>query len=507
MSSFLEELGGRFLQEALGFGVGTAISEPLRPFVEELAQEAWKLQPSRAVDPEVLATMAVQGVMSEAAAADEAALSGINGDRFHRLFLVNGDPIAPEQALDLWNRGEIKEADVNRALLQSRLKPEWVNTFKLLRRQILQVADLAQMVVQGVMPIAEAEKRAAMVGVDAADFGRLVRLSGNPPGPETMLALWNRGKVDEAGVDRALLQSRLKPEWVELFKQSRIRPASTAEAVAAVIKERIPMARGIEIAAENGTDEQTFRMLVDEGGRPIGIGQALTLVRRGDMTIAEFRDVVARSDVKVEFTDHLLQLQTVYPSLAQMRAIIGTGAMRDADAKEILHKLGYTNVVVEGIVAAGHGTKLAGTRALTSAAIVDAYKSQQIDNAQAVRLLVSLGYDENDVALILGYADYEVQKRYRDAVIAVVKARYLQGDIDQPTASGLLDKVGLPQAERDQYLELWTFDAQANPTLLTLAQLVSVLNAKIIDLAQFAAYLPRLRYQEPEISWLVQLHS
>lgn len=509
--SVLRSLFGRFWETAFGYAVGGAASSAIDPIVNPLAEQAWADAVAagigRALQPADLAAMAVQGVMSEADAAVEAAKSGYDGAAFHRLFLVNGSPIAPDQALDLWNRGEITEADVNRALLQSRLKPEWVDTFKLLRRQLVQVADLAEMVVQGVLVESDAAARAAELGIDGGDFGRLVRLAGNPPGPMELLALWNRGKIVEADVNRGLVQSRLKPEWVDTFKQLRTQPASLAAAVNAVLKERIPAAEGVAIARENGIDEKTFLMLVDEAGRPISIGEALTLMRRGEFTDAQFHEVVARSDVKTQYAGDLLKLKEVLPTLAQMRAIIGTGAISDDLARSILQRLGLDANVVEGIIAAGHGVKLAGVKQLTQSAVTATYQAGGMTRDAAIVDLRGLGYDDTDAKVLLDFADYQRAHAYRTAVVGVVKARYLQHDIDESTASTWLDTAGIPPDERDQYLQLWTFDIQANPHLLTLAELNLAAKRGVYTVEQYRGYLPRLGYVEPEISTLVALYA
>lgn len=504
---WLEELGGRFLQEALGFGVGTAIAEPLRPFVQDLVNEFWSLHPSLPGSPQDLAAMVVQGVKEQPEAAIEAAMSGVDAERFDDLVRINGSPIAPDQALDLLNRGEITEDRARHALLQSRLKPEWVDDFLKLRRQILQIADLAQMVVQSVLPEDEATTRAAMLGVDGADFHNLVRLSGNPPGPQETLQMWNRGIVDEERATLGLLQSRLKPEWIDEFKQLRYDPATTSQAADAVVRERITMAEGVAIAQQNGVSEEAFKLYVDELGRPIGNQQAVTLYKRGQFDKAQVREVVARSNVRTQYVDAIIELGTHYPSLFQIKNMLQTGAMPDSVAEDILAKEGYTAEVIKAAIAAGHGAKLAGSRQLTQSAIEAEYKSKGIEKAETTTLLQGIGYDDNDIGLLLGLWDYQNAAAFRTAVMGVVKARFLQADIDESTASSLLDQVGIPPEQRDNYLQLWTFDLQANPTLLTLAQLNAAYKANLIDQQQYRDYLPRLRYQEPEISLLVAMHA
>lgn len=507
----LRNLFGRFFDTAFGYAVGGAASAAIDPLVNPLVEEAWRTAVAvgdhRALNPADLANMVVQGVLDEADGAAEAAKSGMSADDFHRLYRVNGSPIAPDQALDLWDRGEISEADVDRALLQSRLKPEWVDTYKKLSRRILQADELANMVVQGILAQPDARAAAAKLGIEHADFDRMVLLAGNPPGPMEILEMWNRGILTEQDATLALRQSRLKPEWIEQFKQLRTNPASVSIAVEAVIKQRLPHAEGERIAAEHGIDAETFGLMVDAGGRPIATGQALTLFRRGEFTAADVTEAIARSNVRTDYAPDILKLATVLPSLIQVKQMLGTGAISDEIARGILHREGYEPDVVEGVIAAGHGTKLAGSKELTQAAILNGYASRQYDRATATELLQGLGYNADDVGILIGYADYTAAKRMRDAIIGVVKARYLQRDIDQSTASSMLDQAGVQPDERDHYLTLWEFDVQANPRLLTLAQLNAAVKAGILTVQQYRDYLPRLLYQKDEIEVLVQLYA
>lgn len=504
-----ETLAEGVLQQILGYAIGGAITPALAPLTQDFQNKAWidtglLVVP---VSPADLAAMVVQGYLDQTTAEGKAALSGISPDNFDLLVKVNGSPIAPEQALDLWNRGELTEARVDDAIRQSRLKPEWLDTFKLLAVQIPQVADLAEMVVQSVISPAEGEQGAAKLGWSPADFDRLVLLAGSPPGPDAMLQLWNRGQATEDDVNLALAQSRLKPQWIPAFKQLRIHPASTAQAAEAVIKQRITAEAGAAIAAENGTDAATFAMIVDAGGRPIATGEALTLYRRGEFTEAQVIEAIDRSDVRSEYAPDILKLATVYPGLYQVKQMLATGALSDADARQILKYEGYTPAVIDALVAAGHGVKLAAQKQLTLAAILDLYKAREITEAEAGQMLDGLGYDQADQALLLGLADYQAAKEIRSAAVAIVKGRYLKHAIDETKARAELATYGIPTDAAERYLELWSFDLAESPKLLTLAECNALVKKQTWTATDYKAYLPRLGYVEPELGLLVALYA
>jgi hypothetical protein len=505
MATVVKTLTSGSVGNMLAYGAGGAISPALSPLTQTILNEVWPLRPVVPISPTDAAAMAVQGVMSEEDAAKEAELSGIASDRFHKLFLVNGNPIAPEQALDLWNRGEIKEEDVARALLQSRLKPEWVDTFKLLRRQLLQAAELAEMVVQDVLTQADATDRAAALGIHADDFAHLVRLAGNPPGPQDTLSLWNRNLMTEEEATLALRQSRLKPEWIDIFKRSRIRPATTAQAVEAVVRQRITHDEGAKIAAENGIDAQTFALMVNTAGRPIGIVQALTLYNRKVYGKAQVEEVVARSDVRAEYTDAILHLAVRYPSILQVRQLVAAGAVSDEYATRLLVEQGYPHDLAVGVVAAGHGAKTAKHRDLTVSEVETLYQGGGLSRDDATGMIQQLGYDATEAALILDLAEFRRIARFIEAVINRVHAQFVAHRIDVDVITTELDRVGVPTDQREQLIDLWSQERAANVRTLTEAQVHRAFKLGILDDATATAKLVNMGYAPDDAGILLSI--
>jgi hypothetical protein len=502
---FLSRLSGGIFGNAIGYGVGTGLGAALEPAAQGIRNEIWPLDPNVPLSPEILATMVVQGVIAEAEGADEAKLNGVNPDRFHKLFRVNGDPVAPEMALSLWNRGEISEADVRRALLQSRLKPEWVDDFMKLRNNVIGSADLAEMVVQNIVTLEEGIARARKNGDDEEEFRKYVRLAGNPPGPAETLSLWNRGILNETEATLALRQSRLKPEWIEQFKQGRFHPVTASQAVEGVIKQRITLAEGTAIAAENGIDAGSFKLMVDAAGRPIGTVQALTLYNRGEFSRADVEEVVARSNVRTEYTDDIIKLAVRYPSLFQLRSLIQNGAIDDAYATELITKQGYPAKLAKGIVQAAHSQKLQNHKDLTVSQIEALYQGEAISRADAVAMLEQLDYDARESAFILDLADFRRIARFEEAVINKLHSQFVNHRIDVDVITATLDKLAIPEPQRENLIDLWSEERAANVKVLTPAQIVKAVRKGILPAAEGTAELTYQGYSDRDAAILLQL--
>src|ERR1700693_5490005 len=66
----------------LGYALGTAAGPALRPFVQDLANEAWTLNPVMRVDPITAAGVVAEDVEKRDWGAAEALNHGIDGARF-----------------------------------------------------------------------------------------------------------------------------------------------------------------------------------------------------------------------------------------------------------------------------------------------------------------------------------------------------------------------------------------------------------------------------------------
>lgn len=463
--------GSNVVSNTVGYATGTAASSAITPAVQPIANELWAAAPNVPLSPADAAAMVVQAILGEDEAAREAAMSGINRDRFAELVRLNGSPPGPQELLSLWDRGAINEEDVNRGLHQSRLKNEWIEPYKQLQRELLTAPTLAEMVVQGIRTEAETTPQAKHVSIEPEDFHDMVLMAGSPPGPMEMLDLWNRGEVSEADVDRALKQSRLKPEWVDTVKILARRVLTPSVAAELVLKQRIPFDEGARIAKANGMSAEDFRMLSEVNGRPVGIGQALTLFNRGEMTRADVEQVVARSDVRTEYTDSILALRFHYPSLFQVGRALQNGTITDELAADTLAKQGYTKEWITAVVAAGHAVKTTKHRQATEAQVLELWESGFLTEAEASGALKDLGYDDHEATMILETVEARRLVTYLTALLRTIHSGYVNSRVSEDNTMARLDETGVGPEARNRLMALWRLDRTANVKRLTEGQI------------------------------------
>lgn len=292
--------------------------------------------------------------------------------------------------------------------------------------------------------------------------------------------MWNRGIATEDDVNRSLKQSRLKPEWIDQFKQLRQVPLDASVAAELVLKQRIPYADGERMAAMQGVSSDNFKLLADVNGRPIGVGQALQLARRGQFTKTEFDEVVARSDVRTQYTNALWALKRVMPRLGTITRLIATGDLTEQEGIADLLDLGYDKNIAVGLAAAAKKGKTQHTRDLAASQVDALYEAGLETKAWATDALEKLGYDPDESEWHLMLLDARRLVGALNSNLNVIHRMYIGHKIDQQQAADDLDAMQVSAEVRDQLIATWTNERNANVIRLTNAQIGSALKKGII---------------------------
>jgi hypothetical protein len=173
-----------------------------------------------------LANMVVQGILTQAEAEPLAEITGTSADNFGRLVQLAGSPIGGHDALNLWLRGEITEADVDRALRQSHLKPEWVAAFKALRKHLPSASDAIRFAVKDVFDRATVDEfgldqdfpdaflpLAAQLGIEPEQAKWYWAAHWRNVSPTQLYRMLWRGEITPAQLDKGLKVADYSPFW------------------------------------------------------------------------------------------------------------------------------------------------------------------------------------------------------------------------------------------------------------------------------------------------------
>lgn len=228
-----EVLGGLLGKESMArqFFVwnvaGAIVNAGLEPYLTALSSDVNANNPLKPLSPSDLADMVVRGVMEHAEAALTAAKSGVNGADFNLLVTNTGEPPSALDMLQLMRRGKVSRDDVIKAVKQSRIKNEWVDTILELGVEVPTPADILRATLQGQIDHEGGRALYQKLGGDLEYFQLMFDTEGSAPTPNEAAQMANRGIIPWEGTgpesisfEQAFLEGPWRDKWLTPFRKS-----------------------------------------------------------------------------------------------------------------------------------------------------------------------------------------------------------------------------------------------------------------------------------------------
>jgi hypothetical protein len=382
--------------------------------------------------------------------------------------------------------------------------------------------DLAEMVVKNIRTEVQAALEAAMSGENAERFHQRVLNTGEPPGLEQVMEWSRRGFLPWEGsepgvpsVENAIRTSRIYDYWVPVIKQAQFLPISVADAINAWVRGQVDEATALKYAYQGGIRETEARILFHTNGRPPSPLEALDLVRRGVIPlrgsgagVTSFEQAIYEGDLKDKWEAPMEALRVRFPSIFQIKAAQTAGGISATTAAKYYALEGIPEDLAAGLVHAGSGDKLAGSKHLAQSVVEQLYTDKLISHDDAVKYLEQLGYDEHEAVLVLDVVDYKVIAESETAAITKTRAAFLARHITVEQAREVLTALGVPRERQQQLVTLWEDELGATVRVLTEGQIVSAVYYGIADVPWGMARLQGLGYSAVD-AWVaisVRLH-
>lgn len=489
---------GQVIEIAAGVAIGGAVSGGLEPLLQSLRNRLFSLDPSVPVDPQTLGLLVRLGLLDRDAAVAEAAHSGIDGPNLDRYTDATLSPPSTGEILELLRRGHFTDEGARTAVEQTGIDPRYAVQYLQLAKILLSPADLAMMRQQSFISREQHLAGSALQGVDETDAELLFQISGEPPGAEFMVDMWRRGKATEEDVRQAIVEGRTKLKWTDVILKSKEVPLSVSLAVEAKVRERSLPNPPEHYAAAAGLSLEDFNAWVELAGRPIATGQALQLARRGQFSFDQFKEAVARSDVRTEYADDLWKLRRVIPPLFQVLRLLQANAVTDELAKKYVMEDGYDAELADAIVQAGHKGKTQRTHDLTAAQADLLYESGLQSAEWLHARLVAAGYTPEAADLHLEYLDAKLVYAAHEASIRRIHALYVTHKIDDSVMQADLDALGIRVQVKELLVHEWVQERAENVADLSDAEIGQALKYRVIDRADAIARWQRHGYSEAD---------
>lgn len=481
---------------SLGTIVSNYLAQPVRSAVAKF--------PQLAPVPEVMAQMTARDAFPHGETVDLSAGAGYSQDIVEALITAARSWPDITTVIDLLRRRIISEGEAVTYLKRNGMTQQVIGQLLRLQDQLPSPADLADMVVRGIKDEASASALARESGIPAADFHDLTLLTGEPPGLQQLLEGYRRGFIDRAELERGIRQSRYRNEWIPLLEKLRYVPISVADAVNAVVQNHISLGNAASIADQNGLEPGAINTLIQTAGEPLSRTEMSELVNRGEATEAQFTQAMRESRVKDKYIPLAFALRRRIPPAREVSTALSRGAIDHETAIRKIMNYGYSHDDAEMIVKSASHLKTAAHKANITSAVTAAYEEFLISRSEALDLIKKMSYDEKEAELIIEGADFRQSARIVNQAVTSVRSHYVSRRLDRQTASGELDSLGLPSANRDYLLRAWDLERSANVRVLSEAEILKAVKKGLISPDDGLARLENLGYSSDDATLLLE---
>lgn len=499
-SGQLKAIAGSGLQMSGLLGTVAAIlNNAYAPYVYNIVSQS----PGQLPDPGIV----VQAFNADLVGRDEArgdlAALGIQFGWADRMLDLGYARPGLAEGIELLRRGSIDYATFISYMKWQGIPAVDADNLSLLKNTPVSVADAALAVLRGNLSKDEGIKIASENGYDENAFDVLIGNTGEPPGLMQLLEAFRRGFITQAELEKGILQSRYRNEWIPMLEKLRYVPMSTSDAARAVVQDQMNIDDGRKIADQNGLDPGAFDTIVATEGNPLSRTEMSELYNRGLVSKAQFEQAMRESRMKNKYNDLAFALrQRLIPEGTVSRAV-RYGEISHADAVAKIVELGYSAKDAEIIVASGSGERLQTFKERVVSSIVTMYEDGVIAVSDATTLIKSLGYSDQEISYIVEATEFKRESHIINSVITGIKGKYLQHHITTQQASSMLDTMGIPSENRDFLIKAWTVEKSAFTRVLTPAQVVKAVKLQLITEQEGQDRLIAMGYADSDAALLI----
>lgn len=518
--AILDFVKNRLIGNIIGFGAGTAAAQAFEPALRPIGYELENEFKNRVLSPAELAELVIRGERTLGDAAGEAGNSGINAERFRELTMLAGNPPGPSELIDLLNRGVIDDERFAEGIRQGRFRSEWLDSVKRLRDRLHTPGTVAEGVARGHLSAAQGRAEARAAGLSTERFELLEALALRPPALGEMLDLLNRGEVNQGAVTEALEDAGIRPEWRQRLLELRHVIPSVSDQIRFAVREVFSpeIRRRFQLdqdfppefarqAARVGLEAESARAYWAAHWELPSPQQGFAMFHRDIIKRPDLELLLRSLDVMPFWRDKIIDLAYLVPGRIDLRRMFEHGVIDEARVHRGYLDIGYNPEDADALTKFTVELAAAEDKSLAKGEITALYAAREITREDALTMLRGLGYSEQNAGFVLDIKDAQEARAFRNAVIAVVRRRYVDGEIDNATATARLDTIGVLPEARERLLDLWSFERAENPRHITEAQMRAAAKRGIVTPERYLQHLALLNYPEDEALILVELYA
>jgi len=176
------------------------------------------------------------------------------------------------------------------------------------------------------------------------------------------------------------------------------------------------------------------------------------MLHRGKITIEEMQTLLKIGDVAPWWIPKMIDISYSPYTRVDTRRLFKDGVISREEVLRNYRDIGYdtekAEKMTEWTCKAVTGEKKEKTRDLTESKVLKAYQTGKASTSDTSSALVDLGYDDDEIKLLLALVDYTDEEDDLNGEWKVVKAEYLAGIYTPNTIGDRLNKLQLPQKQQ-----------------------------------------------------------
>ena len=492
---------GTATSTALGGGLLLVVQNTLYPTLSTII----RLHPNLPLAPADAAAAVARGIWTPADGRYDAGGQGIAQNRFDTLVELNRALLGASEVLEMMRRGELDPPGAVAKLRRAGYSDVDAAHLVHVAGRIVSTPDIAAMWNRGIITTEQAWHMGDRDGTARTDMDRFLELGGEPPPLEPLLLAWRRGIIDEARVDRALRQSPIRFEYIDVVKSLQWQPLSPEVAANSVNQGHLSKQEAAREAGYSGVRPEHFDLLIENAGLPPGVELATEAWNRGLLTDEQFESAFLESRLKNRYVPLYKALRWRLIPQETLRRMYRAGAITREQTLERLGWLGFSPEDREALLLADDSGPDDATRELSKTEILTLFTDRAITEVEAREFLAELGYGEGEISWLIILAQIRQSKRFADAVVTRLRAGYVAHRLDAGEASGIMDSLLIPPEQRDELIRLWDLERLATTRGLTVAQIQTAMRRSILSPEQGRARFIEQGYSEADADVLVAL--
>lgn len=380
----------------------------------------------------------------------------------------------------------------------------------------LSPADLAESVVRRFMDQQTAAAEAARNGINADRFATMVALAADAPGPQQLAEALRRGLIVEQGAgvestsfDQGIAEGRLGNKWAPMIKGlAQIWPSPT-DALDALLQGQVSQGEAEQLYQLLGGDMQFFTWLFNTRGSAPTPLEAIEMANRGiipwDGTGPEavsYRQAFLEGPWRNKWEGPYRALGVYVPPPRTVTTLIHDGAISDAQALAFFQAQGMSPELAAAYVKSAHATKTSRAKELAESTVLTLYQSHALSEKEAADHLAALGYDAQDVGLLLEVTDLQREASVLNSQVNRVGTLYVNHKITRRAAADALAALGATPTHSAHLMADWDVYIASNVKQLTPAQIVDAWEYKNMTQEQALTALEHVGYT-PFDAWVL----